>query len=139
MLDVDALDGADTIGEVENLWLAEGLGGEPAAVGLPDNRRVETLLDGGPDGERRRKLVAVDGQVRPVPGAELVDAGEQVVGGVSREHVGEPGFHPDADEREPPGGAPLVFDANWSSPSLTPVWLYGCSGWRCDRLMAMSR
>ena len=28
MLDVDALDGADTIGEVENLWLAEGLGGD---------------------------------------------------------------------------------------------------------------
>ena len=37
VLDVDALDGADAGREVEDLELAEGLGGEPAPVLLPDD------------------------------------------------------------------------------------------------------
>ena len=36
VLDVDALDRPDALGEVEDLRLAERLGGEPAAVLLPD-------------------------------------------------------------------------------------------------------
>ena len=111
VLDVDTLDGADAVGKVENLWLRERFGDEPAAVGLPDHRRVEALLDGGPDGERRREVVAVDGQIRPVARAELVDVGEQVIGGVAGEHVGKPWLDADPDQREPPGGAPLIVDS----------------------------
>ena len=51
-------------GNVEHLRLAERLGGEPAAVPLPDHRRVQALLDRRPDRERRREVVALDHEVR---------------------------------------------------------------------------
>ena len=38
VLDVDALDRADPLGEVEDLGLGERLGREPAAALLPDHR-----------------------------------------------------------------------------------------------------
>ena len=79
---------------------------------LPDHRRVEALLDRGPHRERRREdLVAVvvgDHQVGAVAGAELVDLGEQVVGGVPREDVGEARLDADADQREAAGVLPLA-------------------------------
>jgi hypothetical protein len=128
VLDVDTLDGSDAVGKVENLWLREWFGGEPTAVGLPDHRRVQALLDGGPDRERRRELVAVDRQVRPVARAQLVDVGEQVIGGVAGEHVGKPGLHADPDQREAPGGAPLVLDGELLVAELDAgefVWLLG--------------
>ena len=78
---------------------------------LPDHRRVQALLDRGPHRERRREdLVAVvvgHHEVGAVAGAELVDLAEQVVGGVPREHVGQPGLDADADQRQPAGRLPL--------------------------------
>src|SRR5471030_1007405 len=60
VLDVDALDLADALREVEDLRLAERRSGEPAHAFLPDHRWVETLLDGGPDREARREdLLAI--------------------------------------------------------------------------------
>ena len=79
VLDVDALDRADALGEVEHLGLAERRRRVPAAVRLPDDRRVEALLDRRPDRERRREVVAVDDEVRAVADADLVDLAEQVV------------------------------------------------------------
>jgi hypothetical protein len=108
VLDVDALDRTDALREVEDLRLAEGLGGEPAAVTLPDHRRVEALLDRGPDRERRREVVALDGQVGAVASAELVDGAEQGVGGVPGEDVGQPRLDPHAHQCQPPGGGPVV-------------------------------
>ena len=67
VLDVDALDRPDPLREVEDLRLGERRRGEPATVPLVDDRRVQALLDRGPDRERRGEVVAVDGQVRPVP------------------------------------------------------------------------
>jgi hypothetical protein len=89
VLDVDALDRPDPLGEVEHLGLGERRGREPAAVALPDDRRVEALLDRRPDRERRREVVALDDEARAVADADLVDRGEQLVGGVTREDVGE--------------------------------------------------
>ncbi len=112
VLHVDALHRADALGELEDLRLAERRRREPATVLLPDDGRVEALLDRGPHGERRGEdLVAVvvgHHEVRAVAGAELVDLGEQVVGGVAREHVGEPGLDTDADQRQPARGLPLL-------------------------------
>ena len=62
-----------------------------------------------------------------------------MVGGVAGEHVGQPGLHPDADERQPPCGAPLFLDGELLVAELDAGRLYGCSGWRCERLIAMSR
>ena len=100
VFDVHALHGTDSLGKVEGFRLAEGCGGEPAAVLLVDDRRVEALLDGRPDGKRRREVIAGNGQVSPVPNADLIDLAEQVVGGVPSEHIGEPGLdaHPDQSD-----------------------------------------
>ena len=97
VLDVHALDRADAFGEHEHLRLGERRGGVPPAVAFPDHRRVEALLDRGPDRERRREVVAVDHEVGAVADADLVDGGEQVVGGVAGEHVGEARLDADAD------------------------------------------
>ena len=92
--------GTDSLGKVEGFRLAERCGGEPAAVLLVDDRRVEALLDGRPDGERRREVIAGNGQVSPVPDADLIDLAEQVVGGVPSEHIGKAGLdaHPDQSD-----------------------------------------
>ena len=108
VLDVDAAERADALGEREHLRLAERLGGEPAPLPLVDDRRVEALLDRRPDRERRREVVAVDHQVGAVAHADLVDPAEQVVGGVAGGDVGEPGLDAHAHERQlaalgPPG------------------------------------
>ena len=100
VLDVDALDQADPLGEVEHLRLGERCCRVPAAVALPDHRWVEALLDRRPDRERRREVVALDDEVRAVADSDLVDLGEQLVGRVPREHVGGARLDPDPDEGE---------------------------------------
>ena len=102
VLDVDALDRPDALGEVEHLGLGERRRREPAAVLLPDDRRVQALLDRRPDREGRREVVALDDEVRAVADADLVDLGEELVGGVAREDVGGARLDADADEREQP-------------------------------------
>ena len=88
------------IGERERLGLGERRGRVPAAVLLPDHGRVQAFLDRRPDAERRREVVAGDHEVRAVAHADLVDAAEQVIGGVPREHVGRAGLDPDPAERQ---------------------------------------
>ena len=105
MLDVDALDRADPLGEVEHLGLGERRRGEPAAIPLPDHRRVQALLDRRPDREGGREVVALDHEVGTVADADLVDLGEELVGRVAGEDVGGAGLDPDPDERE---DAPLL-------------------------------
>ncbi len=110
------------------------------AVCLPDHRRVEALLDGGPDRERRRELVAVDGEVRPVARAQLVDIGEQMVGRIAGEDIGKAGLYTDPDQSEPARGLPLVLDGELLVAELDAgefVRLARDAG--CDRLIAMSR
>ena len=103
MLDVHALDRADPLGEGEDLRFAERLGGEPPAIPLVDHGRVQALLDRRPDRERRREVVALDDQVGPVAHPDLLDAREQVIGGVPGRHIGEPRLDTHADEgHEPP-------------------------------------
>ena len=98
-----------------------GASREEPAVALPHERRVEALLDRRPDRERRREVVAVDHEVGAVAHADLVDLGEQVVGGVAGEDVGEAGLHAHAHEREqPPLAANGRTPPNCSSPSITP-------------------
>ena len=52
-------------------------------------------------------VVALDDEVGAVADADLVDLREEVVGGVAREDVREPGLDADADEREQAALAPL--------------------------------
>ena len=120
VLDVDALDRPDPLREVEDLGLGERLGRVPAALALPDHRRVEALLDRRPDRERGREVVAVDDEVGAVADADRVDLGEELVGGVAGEDVREPRLDADADEREPAGLLPAPASANWASPSFSP-------------------
>ena len=121
VLDVHALDRADALREVEDLRLGERLGRVPAAVALPDHRRVEALLDRRPDREGGREVVALDLEVRAVADPDRVDLGEELVGGVAGEDVGEARLDADPDEREPAGSRQRSCCANWASPSFSPV------------------
>jgi hypothetical protein len=125
VLDVDALDRADALGEVEDLGLAEGCRGEPAPALLPDDRRIEAFLDGGPDGEGRGEVVAVDGEVRTVADADLLDRVEQFVRRVPGEHVREPRLDPHADKRQPPGLLPVRGTLELRVAELDPALLVG--------------
>ena len=107
MLHVHALDRADPLREVEDLGLAERRRRVPATALLPDDRRVEALLDRRPDGERRGELVAVHGEVGAVPHARLVDLAEQLVLGIAGEDVRQAGLHPQAHQGQPARGLPL--------------------------------
>ena len=72
------------------------------ALALPDERRVEALLDRRPDRERRREVVPGDDEIGAVANAHLVDLREEPVGGVAGEDVREAGLDADPDEREQP-------------------------------------
>jgi hypothetical protein len=100
VLHVHALDRPDALRELEDLGLRERLGRVEAALALPDQRWVETLLDRRPDREGRREGVPVDREIGPVPHGDLVDRREEVIGGVAGEDVGEPGLDTDSDQSE---------------------------------------
>ncbi len=79
-------------------------------------------------------------EVRAVARAQLVELAEQVVGGVAGEDIAEAGFDAHADQGQPARASPSRRRcANWSSPSFTPVFVYGSVGCGSDRLIAMSR
>ncbi len=100
VFDVHALDRADPLREVEDLRLGERLRRVPAAVSLPDEWRIETLLDRRPDRESRGEVVTLDDQICPVANIDRVDRGKQMIGRVAREDVGESRFdaHPEEGE-----------------------------------------
>ena len=109
VLDVDALDRADPLGEVEGLGLGERLCRVPAPLALPDHGRIEALLDRRPDRERGREVVAVDDEVCAVADPDQVDLGEELVRRVAGEHVGEAGLDADPDERQQSALAPALL------------------------------
>ena len=120
VLDVDALHRADPLGEDERLGLAERRRGEPAPVALVDDRRVEALLDGGPDAEGGSEVVAGHGQVGAVAHADLVDPAEQLVGRVAGEDVGDAGLDAHAHQGQPARGLPLVGQGELVVAQLHP-------------------
>jgi hypothetical protein len=75
-----------------------------------DHRRVEALFDRCPDGEGGSEVVAVDREVGPVPGAQLLDVIEEVIGGVAGEDIRQSRFDADPDQRQPSGGPPLLVE-----------------------------
>ena len=100
MLDVDALDRADALGELEHLGLGERRGRVEAALALPHERWIQTLLDRRPDREGRGEVIALDDEVGAVAHPDFVDAREQLLGGVAGEDVGQAWLNPDPDQRE---------------------------------------
>src|SRR5215813_4866782 len=59
VLDVDALHRPDSDGEIEDFRLAKRGRRVPAAVRLPDDRRIQALLDCRPDREGGREVVSL--------------------------------------------------------------------------------
>ena len=108
VLHVHALDRADARGKVEDLGLAEGRRRVPAAPALVDDRRVEAFLDRRPDREGGGELVSLDDQVGSVADTHLVDGGEEVIGGVPREDVGEAGLHAHPHQGQEPLALPFT-------------------------------
>ena len=128
MLDVHALDRADALREHECLRLRERCSGEPPAVVLPYERRVETLLDRGPDREGRREVVTRYDEVAPVAHADLVDGVEEMVGGVAGEDVGQAGLDAHAHQREPAPLAPAIRHRELRGAEHLPRLLVGAFG-----------
>ena len=117
MLDVHALDRADALGEREGLGGAEGLGGMPVTV-APDDRRIEALLDRGPDAEHRGKGEAGDLEIAAVADVDLVQLVEVMLRGVSGEDVGEAGVHAHADDGQLAARLPLPRHRELLVPEL---------------------
>ena len=128
VLDVYAFDGSDPLGEVEHLWLGEGLGCVPATLSLPDQWRVQALLDRRPDRKGRSECMALDDDVRAVANRDLVDRGEKVVGGVAGEDVGQARLDSDPTRASKPADCQRSCSENWRSPSFTPGSSNGRSG-----------
>jgi len=99
VLHVDAFDGTDALREREGLGRAERLGRVPVAV-LPDDRRIQAFLDGGPDAEHRRECKAGNLKVAAVADVDLVHLVEGVLRGVGGEDIGQSGVHAHADQRQ---------------------------------------
>ena len=108
VLDVHTAERTDALWEHERLWLAEGFGGEPPAVTLVHDRRVEALLDGGPDAERGGERHAIDHEVGAVAHSHFVDTREQVIGGIAGDDITEPGLDAHANDRELATFGPFV-------------------------------
>ena len=107
---------------------------------VPDDRRVEALLDRGPDAEHRREGEAGDLQVAAVADVDLVThLVEVVLRGVGGEDIGQAGIHAHArPSASLPARSHSAAMANCSSPSLTPGCSNGPLGCGFDRLIAMS-
>ena len=86
------------LGEIKGLRLRERFRGEPAFLSLIDHGRVQTFLNGGPDGKVRRKFITVNGDVRPVTDANLLDFIEEMILGITGKYIGHAGFHAKTDE-----------------------------------------
>ena len=84
------------------LWCSE------ATLTLPDQRRIQALLDRRPDREGRREVVALDDEVGAVAHTDLLDLREQLLGRVPGEHVREARLHANPHEREHTGLLPLL-------------------------------
>ena len=110
VLDVDALDGADALGERELLRRAERLGRVPVPV-LPDDRGVQAFLDRRPDAEHRREREAGDLEVAAVSNMDLAHLVEIVLRGVGGEDVGQAGIHAHAAERELAARLPGIVES----------------------------
>ena len=127
MLHVDALDRADALGEVEDLRLAERRGGEPAAVLLPHDRRVEALLDRGPHRERRREDSLPSSSVTTRLAPSRVPSSSISLNRWSAAYLANtsesPGSTPIPTSASRPADSHSSATANCSSPSLTPVCL----------------
>ena len=107
VLHVHAFHRTNPLRKRELLGRRERLGREPLPpFTVPDHRRVEALLDRGPDREDRREGVALDAQVAAVPHVDLVDLVEEVLGRVGGEDIGQSRIHAHAQQREASAGAP---------------------------------
>jgi hypothetical protein len=84
-------------------------------------------------------VLVADDEVGAVAGAELVDVLNRWSAAYRAKTSESPGSTPMPTRASRPSASHSVARANCSSPSLTPTLAYGCSGWRLDRLIAMSR
>ena len=67
---------------------------------FPYDGRVQTFLDGRPDGEGRTEVVAFDNEVRSVADTDIIDRGEQLVRRIPGEDVGHARFDTHSDKSE---------------------------------------
>ena len=140
VLDVHAFDRPDPLRELEDLRLGERRGRVEATLALPDQRRVQALLDRGPDRERRREVVALDDEVGAVADADFADRSRTA----RRRRSGRTGPTGRARRRSPrapadPPAPSARSAASCLSPSISPGSSYGRSGWGCESVIAMSR
>ena len=139
VLDVDALDRPDALGELEHLRLGERRRRVEAALALPDQRRVQALLDRRPDRERRREVIALDDEVGAVAHADLVDLENSSSRGVAGEHVREARLDADPDEREQARLLPLLVRGELLVAEHLAGQLVRALGCGCESVIAMSR
>ncbi|CAB4605842.1 unannotated protein [freshwater metagenome] len=100
MLNVDALNRADTRREIEDLWLTEAFSRVEAPLLFPNQRWVEAFFDRCPNRKGRRKVIAIDRKVGTIADSDFVDRVEEMIGGVSSKNVGEAWLNAHCDDRQ---------------------------------------
>jgi hypothetical protein len=98
MLNVDTLDRTNTRREIEDLWLAKAFGRKKPALLFPDERRIKTLFERRPDGERGGKVITIDRKVGTIADADFIDRVEEMVGRITSKNVGQPRLHAHCDD-----------------------------------------
>ena len=100
MLHVDHVQGTDPLGKFKRLMLRKRFCSEPALVCLPDDRRVQTFLDRGPDGKRRGKVITIDRDVRAIANADFLNLIKQIILGITGKDICHTGLDADTYQRK---------------------------------------
>ncbi len=129
VLDVHALHLPDPLRELEHLGLRERRGRVEAALALPDERRVQALLDRRPDREGGREVIALHDEIRPVAHPDLLHAREQLL----RRRRRRTRPRGPAPHRSPPAQQPGLLPRPHAAPvgtrrASSPGSSYGRSG-----------
>src|SRR6185295_9463324 len=100
MFHIDDIHATDALWKIEGLMLREWLRREPAFILFPNDRRIQTFFNSRPDRKAGSEVVAINGDIRSIADADLFDLIEEMILGITSEHICHARFHTESDQCE---------------------------------------
>src|SRR4026208_2189796 len=100
MFNIDHVHWANPFWEVKDFMLGEWLRCEPAFILFPNDGRIQTLFNRRPDGKAWRKVITINGDIPSIADSDLSDLIEEMILGVTCEHICHARLHTESDQRE---------------------------------------